>query len=205
MDSCDISERAALTGTSSAHEAAGRIGALPSWLRPIDLAMKCRGPALTVRVPKGDNLWIHKALLEVRRGEVLVVETGRDGADFGYWGEIMATAAITAGAAGLIITAGVRDVEALIGLGLPTFSRTITMQGTVKDPEGDGSVGDPVRIGDVTIRRGDFIMADADGVLALPAALAEAVVEKAIERDAKEGDVLRLIREGATTFDVYRF
>lgn len=192
-------------GTASIHEAAGRIGAFPSRLKPLDPVMVLSGPALPVRCPPGDNLWIHHALVEAMPGEVLVVDCGEQGDEYGYWGEIMATAAIARGVAGLIITGGVRDSLALIALGLPTFSSRICIRGTGKDRGGDGAVGEPVRIGDIIVRRGDMIYGDADGLVALPASSAAGIVELARDRDAKEVAILARVRAGEPTLKVYNF
>jgi 4-hydroxy-4-methyl-2-oxoglutarate aldolase len=164
--------------------------------------MVVAGPALPVRCPPGDNLWIHRALIEAKPGDVLVVDCG-EGDEFGYWGEILATSAIARGVAGLVITGGVRDSLALIELGLPTFAGRICIQGTVKDPEGDGAVGEAVTIGQVTVQRGDLVVGDADGVLALPAAVAATAVPAALARDRKEAEILERVRAGEPTLEVY--
>lgn len=193
---------AAIPSTASLHEAAGRIGALPSGIKPLASTMRFAGPALPVRCPPGDNLWIHKALAIAQPGDVLVVDCG-PGYEFGYWGEIMATAALVRGLAGLVITGGVRDSLELICLGLPTFSGRICIQGTGKDRKGDGAVGDSVRIGSVNIRKGDLIVGDADGVLALTPEVAQWAVPAARDRDNKEKGIIEQIKAGALTLDVY--
>lgn len=195
--------RAGALTSASLHEASGRTGALPASLKPIDRAMRLAGRALPVRSPPGDNLQLHHALLAASAGDVMVVDVG-DGVEFGYWGEIMATAAITAGLAGLVITGGVRDTSRLIELGLPTFAAAVTVRGTVKDRAADGAVGEPVRIGDVVVRRGDLVVGDADGVVSFPAARAAAIIAESERRDAAEADILARIRGGASTLDVYK-
>ena len=188
---------------ASLHEAAGRLGALPAVLKPLSPSMRLCGRALPVRCPAGDNLWIHRALAAAQPGDVLVVDTG-GGVDFGYWGEIMATAAVARGVAGLIITGGVRDSLALIALGLPTFSACVSIRGTVKNPKGDGAVGEPVRIGEVVVRQGDLVFGDADGVVALAPDIAQAATPAAAQRDADEVGILEQVRAGALTLDVYK-
>lgn len=188
--------------SATLHEAAGRRGALPSSLKPIDRAMTVHGPALPVRCPPGDNLWIHRALAEAIPGEVLVVDCG-SGTEHGYWGEIMATSAIARGVAGLIITGAVRDSLALRALGLPTFSNGICIQGTDKDPAGDGAVGAPVRIGAVTIGRGDIVVGDADGIVVLAPNIAAGALRAARDRDVREMAILERVRDGALTLDIY--
>ena len=191
-----------MPSSASLHEAAGRIGSLPSHIRPVASVMRVSGPALPVRCPPGDNLWIHKALAIAGPGDVLVVECG-PGDEFGYWGEIMATAALARGVAGLVITGGVRDSLELAALGLPTFSGRICIQSTGKDPAGDGAIGEPVRIGAVTVRTGDLVVGDADGVLVLSPQVAEWAVPAARDRDRKEQGIIERIKAGASTLDVY--
>jgi 4-hydroxy-4-methyl-2-oxoglutarate aldolase len=197
---------AAASRLSSAtlHEAAGRRGALPCTLKPLTREMRLCGRALPVRCPAGDNLWLHHALAAATPGDVLVVDTGA-GVEFGYWGEIMATAAMVRGVAGLIITGGVRDSVALIALGLPTFSATICIRATLKERAGDGAVGEPVRIGEIVVRRGDLAFGDADGLVVLNQAHAARTVQKAARRDADELLILDKVRAGALTLDVYDF
>lgn len=192
-------------GTASIHEAAGRIGALPSRLKPLHPEMVLAGPALPVRCPPGDNFWIHSALADAGPGHVLVVECGEQGDEYGYWGEIMATAAIARNIGGLVITGGIRDSLALIALGLPTFSSGVSIRGTAKDKSGDGAVGEPVRIGDVTVHCGDMIYGDADGLVVLPAASAAGIINAARNRDAKEASILARVRAGEPTLNVYNF
>lgn len=194
---------AACLSSASLHEAAGKAGALPGALKPIHPAMRLCGRALPVRCPAGDNLWIHRALTEAEAGDVLVVETG-SGVDFGYWGEIMATAAIARGLAGLVITGGVRDSLRLVELGLPTFSASISIRGTLKNPLGAGAVGEPTRIGEVVVQRGDLVFGDADGVVVLTPQTAALAVPAAAQRDADELVILDQVRAGALTLDVYK-
>jgi 4-hydroxy-4-methyl-2-oxoglutarate aldolase len=74
------------------HEAGGKIGALPSAIKPIDRAFRLCGPAPTMHSPGGDNLWLHRGLCMARPGDVLVVPV-IDAHEHGCWGEIMNTAA----------------------------------------------------------------------------------------------------------------
>lgn len=195
--------RAARTGTASLHEAGGRRGAFPQTLRALDPAFHAAGRAFPVRSPVGDNLWVHHAIVAAEPGDMLVVDAGA-GEGFGYWGEIMASAALARGLAGLVITGGVRDSLRLVELGFPTFTTGTAIRGTVKAVEGDGTLGAPVRVGEVIIRRGDLIVGDADGVVCFPADSAGEVVDVAERRDAAEQDILRRIAAGETTVEIYK-
>jgi 4-hydroxy-4-methyl-2-oxoglutarate aldolase len=134
---------------------------------------------------------------------VLVVDAGA-GLEYGYWGEILAEAAIARGLAGLVIHGGVRDSVRLVELGWPVFAERVSISGTAKDPAGHGALGDPVTIGNVTIRHGDLIVSDADGVVCIPSAQADAVRALSAQREQAEADYIRRIRNGETTIAIYR-
>ncbi len=153
----ELIDQARTLSTASLHEAAGRRGALPAVLKPLATTMRVCGPALPVRCPPGDNLFIHRAIAAAQPGDVLVVNTC-GGVEYGYWGEIMASAAIARRLSGLIITGGVRDHLRLVELAWPTFCACICIRGTAKNPESDGAVGEAVTIGDITVRCGDLIL-----------------------------------------------
>ena len=195
-------EAAAALGAATLHEAAGRIGALPAAIRPVRPGMRVAGPALTVRSPSGDNLWLHRAIYRARPGEVIVCDVG-DEPEYGYWGEVMVLASVVRGVAGLVISGGVRDSDRFDAYAFPAFSATVSIRGTGKDPAGDGAVGVPIRIGEVDIRPGDLVVGDADGVVVLPAELASRAVSAGRDRERKEQDVFARLRAGETTIDIY--
>lgn len=188
--------------TATLHEAAGRRGALPVGIRPLDRTMHMAGRALPVRCPRGDNLWIHRALVQAARDDVLVVDAG-EGFEYGYWGEVMATMALARGLAGLVITGGVRDSLRLIELGFATFTTGTAILGTAKDVAGDGAAGEAIRIGEIVIRRGDLVVGDADGVFACPAGKAAALMARAVQRDRDEADIIRRLQAGESTMEIY--
>jgi 4-hydroxy-4-methyl-2-oxoglutarate aldolase len=191
-------------GLSSAtlHEAAGKIGALPSAIKPVDPAMRICGPALPVSGPGGDNLWLHRAIYTARPGDVLLVHVG-DRYEHGYWGEVMSTAAQARHLGGLVIDGGVRDGDLLAEIGFPVFSRGLCIRGTGKDQQGRGSIGLPVLFGDVVVQPGDLVVGDRDGVVVTPSAQAAAAIEASHHRDKQELEICEQLRGGATTLDIY--
>lgn len=199
----DLLPRAAHLGASTVHEAAGRIGALPSTITALDREQpSVAGQAATVMCPAGDNLWLHRALNAASPGEVLVVEVGA-GQDYGYWGEIMATAALERGLAGLVIAGCVRDAVQMQRLGFPVFATGTCIRGTVKDTERPGAIGSRLRLGDVHVSPGDLVVGDADGVVVVPRAQAEDAVTAGEARERKEADAMDQLRAGATTLDLF--
>lgn len=195
-------EAARTLPTASLHEAGGKIGGLPSAIKPVAAGMAVCGPALTVHSPGGDNLWLHRALDIAQPGDVLVVFCS--GAhEHGYWGEIMATMAQQRGVAGLVIDACVRDGRLLAEMKFPVFSRGLCIRGTGKDFGATGWLNHPVVIGDVTVHAGDLVVGDDDGVVVLPRERAAGIVAKGQGREADEAAILERLRAGEATLDVY--
>ncbi|MCB1329713.1 MAG: S-adenosylmethionine--2-demethylmenaquinone methyltransferase, partial [Maritimibacter sp.] len=90
-------------------------------------------------------------------------------------------------------------------IGFPVFSAAICIRGTAKDRDARGALGGPITIGGVVIHQGDLIAGDADGVVRLRADRAEATVEAGHDREAKEADILKRLRAGESTLDIYGF
>jgi 4-hydroxy-4-methyl-2-oxoglutarate aldolase len=156
-------------------------------------------PAFPVRCSTGDNLAIHVAVARADPGSALVVDV-REMRELGYWGEVLTTAAQSRGITGLVIDGGVRDVTALQAHGFPVFSTMVALRGATKNEP--GTIGIPVRVGDVAVEPGDWVVADADGVVVVPGAALEAVVDAGRARAAKEEGFLARLREGATTLEL---
>lgn len=186
------------------HEAGGRIGVMPSAIKPVVPSFRICGPAVTVHSPGGDNLWLHRAIYVAQPGDVLVVHVS--GAyDFGYWGEIMSCAAKARGLAGLVIDGCVRDGAILADFGLPVFARGLCIRGTGKDFGARGWINFPTLFDDLTVHAGDLIVGDVDGVVAIPRERAAEVVDAAQQREMKEAATLDRIRGGERTLELYNF
>nr|WP_235579363.1 4-carboxy-4-hydroxy-2-oxoadipate aldolase/oxaloacetate decarboxylase [Pseudorhodoferax sp. Leaf274] len=186
------------------HEAGGRIGVLPSAIKPVAPAFRICGPAVTVQSPGGDNLWLHRALYVAAPGDVLVVHVS--GAhDFGYWGEIMSAAANARQLGGLVIDGCVRDGAVLADFGFPVFARGLCIRGTGKDFGARGWINHPLLFDDLVVQPGDLVVGDTDGVVALPRARAAEIVQLAQAREAKEAGIVQRIQAGERTLEVYNF
>ncbi|UED83249.1 RraA family protein [Streptomyces profundus] len=186
-------------GTATLYEASGLDCELAAALRPAWAGARLCGVALPVRTGPGDNLALHRAVAAARPGEVLVVDAL--GRPHGHWGEVLAVAAATRGVRGLVIDGGVRDTARLAALDFPTFASSIAVTRTAKaDP---GVVGEPVVVAGRLVARGDVVVADADGVLVLPADALTPVLVRARARTAKEDAFLERIRAGESTLDLY--
>jgi 4-hydroxy-4-methyl-2-oxoglutarate aldolase len=186
------------------HEAAGRIGVLPSAIKPVVPTFRICGPAVTVHSPGGDNLWLHRAIYVAKPGDVLVVHVS--GAyDYGYWGEIMSAAAKARSLGGLVIDGCVRDGGILADFGFPVFARGLCIRGTGKDFGARGWINHPVLIDNLTVNPGDLVVGDTDGVVALPRERAAEHVAAARAREDKEAAIIRRIQAGERTLELYNF
>jgi 4-hydroxy-4-methyl-2-oxoglutarate aldolase len=154
-------------GVATVHEALGRVGYLGPEFRPAWPGARIGGTAVTVLCWPGDNLMIHVAIEQCRPGDVLVVATNSPSTD-GLFGELFATALAHRGVRGVVLGCGVRDVAELREMGFPAWSRAVSAQGSVKATA--GAVNVPVVLGGQTIRPGDVVVADDDGVAVVPRA-----------------------------------
>lgn len=200
--SAELVQAAKSLSTATLHEAAGKIGALPSAIKPLDASARVCGTALTVDSPGGDNLWLHRAIYAAQPGDVLVVRTA-DKYEHGYWGEIMSTAAAARGIAGLVIDACVRDGALLPSIGLPVFARGLCIRGTGKDFGATGWINAPLLFDDVIVHPGDLIVGDADGLVCLPRRQVAAILRAARDRDQQEAAIIERLKAGETTLEIY--
>jgi 4-hydroxy-4-methyl-2-oxoglutarate aldolase len=168
-------------------------------MRP--LLPKCRitGAAITSYNYPGDNLMIHAALRVAEKGQILVLTNGGD-SQGALWGELAATFAAKKGIAGVVVDGPIRDVDALSEIGLPVWSTSISP--THPEKRGPGSVNIPIVVDGVLVESGDVIVADGDGVLAIPQAQLGRAVSGARERALKEAAILQRIEVGEELFDI---
>jgi 4-hydroxy-4-methyl-2-oxoglutarate aldolase len=173
----------------------GRRGALHGRIAALRPRMKLAGPALTVEVRPGDNLMIHAAMALARPGDVLVID-GKGDQTAALMGTIMMTACKQLGVAGVVIDGAVRDSLEIDEMDFPVFSVGTNPNGPTKNVP--GRIGHPVTCGGVTVRSGDLVLADADGVVVIERQSVEALLPLAGKKVEDESARVAAIRKGNT-------
>ncbi|MFH1329328.1 MAG: 4-hydroxy-4-methyl-2-oxoglutarate aldolase [Actinomycetota bacterium] len=184
--------------SAAASDAIGRVGAMDGGIRRL-CGHRLVGPAHTVITGAGDSSSIHRALVEAAPGSVVVVDaqglTSR-----AVWGGVLTAAAMARGVVGAVIDGAVRDLDEIAAMGFTLFARATCSAGPHKGFR--GSHGGTIQCGGIVVRAGDVIVGDADGVTAVPAEQAPAVLA-AVERiTATERSWLERIGGGESSAEI---
>ena len=165
-----------------------------------DLDLIAVGRAFTVRVRPGDNLMIHKALMLIQPGDMMVIDSGGDLTQALIGGNIVATS-IFRKISGFVIDGAVRDIAELAVMGMPVWARGHTHRGPSKD--GPGEINVPVTVGGMAVNPGDLVVADADGVVAVAPGDLDTLWPRVEDQIRKEAQLRKTAQEG--TADPERF
>ena len=194
----DVKERLQALDSSSLSDAMDklRIPGQALGIMPISRQFKVVGPAYTVRMlPRGmSGKSVGDYIDEVPPGCVIVIDNaGRT--DTTVWGDILTEVAHRQGVAGTVIDGVCRDTDVSVETGYPVFARSHTMR-TGKDRVAAEAYQEPVALGGARVESGDWIFGDADGVLVLPQAHVEAVLDEAESIVEVEKSIREAVRSG---------
>jgi regulator of RNase E activity RraA len=180
---------------------------------PIQRGGRACGRAVTVRLgparpdlqrPQSeraqDPLW--QAIEAIAPGDFLVIDCGGD-TRAGTTGDILTARIRYRGGVGIVCDGALRDGAQIREMvGLPCWTRAVHGSGfTAALVSLDREV--PVRCFGVTVVPGDYVLADDDGVVVIPAALAAEVAEEGSEQELKESFIRELVQQGVPTSECY--
>jgi regulator of RNase E activity RraA len=162
-------------------------------IRPLVRSMKLCGPAFTIEVRPGDNLMIHAAMSMAQPGDILVID-GKADQTCALMGAIMVNGCMKTRLGGIVMDAAMRDYDELKDMGFPVFSVGTNPNGPTKYVP--GRINHPISCGDMSVRPGDLIVGDADGVVVIEREKAGSLLELAAAKVADERKRIADIQAG---------
>ena len=162
-------------------------------IKPLAPQLRLAGPAFTVRCYPGATWAMEQALEKARPGDVLVVDAGgRD--DLIIMGGLMSTRAEHRGIAGVVVDGAVRDVDDILALNFPVFTRHVCARaGTFAEI---GELQTTLCCGRVPVSPADWIVADNSGVVVVPKTMLEEVAKEAESIHLKESRMANILTDG---------
>jgi len=183
--------------TPNLSDAMHRTGEIKGFLK-ITPGVKLIGPALTVRTYPGDFAKPVEAIDKAKKGEVVVIDAG--GVGPAVWGELATHSAMQKGLTGVVIDGGIRDVPEIVRLKFPAYARIITP--ATGEPRGFGEIGIPVKMGELRVFSGDWLIGDEDGIVVIPQEKAVEIANRAMDVLERENRIREEIKAGGTLSSV---
>jgi 4-hydroxy-4-methyl-2-oxoglutarate aldolase len=180
---------------------------LPTYIRPLNIQQAVAGPVFTIEGKRDDSLTEHQSLLKwcellskAPAHTVLVCQPNDH--VLAHMGELSAKTLAYKKVLGYIVDGGCRDSTHIEKLGFPVFCKYVTPVDIVGKWAAT-AFGEPVKIGDVVIRTGDYVLADRDGIVVIPADIVDEVVTATEMVLQKESLVSKAILQGMDPVKAY--
>lgn len=192
-DKSHLKEAFSIVSTPNISDAMHKKGAMHG-IRPIKLGFHVVGRALTVCTIDGDWAKPIEAIDEAEKGQVIVVDV--KGGTTAIWGELATWSAKLKGLAGVVIDGAVRDLDDLVKMNFPIFSRYISSN--AGEPKGCGEIKNEIHCGGQIVRNGDWIIGDDSGVVVVPQEIAQEIANRAIDVKEHENRIREEIKKGGS-------
>ena len=207
----DLSKRLSLLHSSIVHDALRMKGlpnqTLPYQIRPISSGKTISGKVWTLSGELQENISVHDSLLSwtsflstVQPDTVVVCQPNNQ--SIALMGELSAETLVKKNIKGYVVDGGCRDVKRIKAIGFPVYCKFYSP----KDVAGKWKVtelGKKIKIGEVSITTGDYIIGDDDGIVIIPESIAKQIIIKAENDMTSENKIRDAILNGVDPQKAY--
>jgi len=192
-DKTELKKAFSLVSTPNISDAMHKTGAMKD-IKPVKHGFHMVGRAITVRTMDGDWAKPVEAIDKAKKGQVLVIDV--NGGKTAIWGELATWSAKKKGIAGVVIDGAIRDLEDIIKINFPIFSRYVAPN--AGEPKGFGEIGAEINCGGQTVRDGDWIIGDDSGIVVVPQEIAQEIANRALDVKEQENRIREEIKQGGS-------
>jgi 3-hexulose-6-phosphate synthase/6-phospho-3-hexuloisomerase len=175
-------------------------GAMKGIIPRINHGVRMAGRAITVKTIDGDWAKPVEAIDRCEEGDVIVIEAG--GGNVAIWGELASWSSKKKGISGVVIDGAARDIDDILKMDFPVFSRHIAPN--AGEPKGHGEIGSEITCGEQVVRTGDWIVGDESGIVVVPQKIAVEIANRAHDVHERENRLREEIKRGNTLSEVLK-
>lgn len=194
----ELFEAFSKVSTPNIADAMQKRGVMTGMVPRIGRNVRMVGRALTVKTADGDWAKPVEAIDRATKGDVIVVDAG--GGPTALWGELASWSCKVKGVAGIVIDGAARDIDSILNMNFPLFSRHVAPH--AGEPKGHGEIGAEIECGGQLVRTGDWIIGDESGVVVVPQEIAVEVANRALDVLERENRIREEIKRGGTLSSV---
>src|SRR6058998_3610808 len=194
----DVGEVFRKVSTPNLADAMQKRGVMTGLVPRIKHGTKLVGRAMTVKTADGDWAKPVEAIDRARAGDVIVIDVG--GGPTAVWGELASNSCLVKGVAGVVIDGAVRDLDTILELNFPCFSRHVAPH--AGEPKGLGEIGSEIECGGQKVRTGDWIVGDESGLIVVAREQAVEMASRALDVLERENRIRAEIKRGGTLSSV---
>ena len=180
--------------TPNIADAQHKMGVMRGIIPRVNHGTKMVGRAITVQTSKGDWAKPVEAIDRAQKGDVIVVDAG--GGEIAVWGELASWSCKLKGISGIVIDGAARDIDTILDIDFPCFSRNISPD--AGEPKGFGGIGLEIVCGGQLVRTVDWVVGDESGVIVVKQEHAVEVANRAVDVTEREGRIREEIKRGRT-------
>src|SRR5881628_1003536 len=184
--------------TPNLADAMQKRGVMTGLVPRIKHGTKLVGRAVTVKTADGDWAKPVEAIDRARAGDVIVIDVG--GGPTAVWGELASNSCLVKGVAGVVIDGAVRDLDTILELNFPCFSRHVAPH--AGEPKGLGEIGSEIECGGQKVHTGDWIVGDESGLIVVAREEAVEMANRALDVLERENRIREEIKRGGTLSSV---